>query len=118
DLLEALYAAATGDADGIALDQGDGAAVTVVLAGPQYPERSDYSGAVIAGIDAAERTGALVFHGGTAVRDGELVTNGGRILSVTAAGETVEDARRRAYGAVAAIGFEGARYRTDIAAAS
>jgi phosphoribosylamine--glycine ligase len=117
DLLEALYAAATGDAESSALRQGDGAAVTVVLTGPQYPERSDYSGAAIAGIDAAERSGALVFHGGTAVRGGELVTNGGRILSVTSVGENVEDARRRAYEAVGAISFDGARYRTDIAAA-
>jgi phosphoribosylamine---glycine ligase len=118
DLLEALHAAATGDAAGVALQEGDGASVTVVLTGPEYPERSDHSGAVIAGIDAAELTGALVFHGGTAIRGGELVTNGGRILSVTAVGENVESARLRAYEAVGAISFDGARYRTDIAAAS
>ena len=57
----------------------------------------------------------VVFHGGTAVRDGTLVTNGGRILSVTATGESVEDARTRAYEAVDAIDFDGAQFRKDIA---
>ena len=117
DLLSALHAAATGDARGVSLGEGAEAAVTVVLAGPQYPERSDYLGEAISGIEAAEDAGALVFHGGTAMRDGTLVTNGGRILSVTALGETVAEARRHAYEAAAAIHFEGVRYRTDIGAA-
>src|SRR5439155_10190378 len=72
DLLEALFAAATGRAAGT-LREGADAAVTVVLAGPQYPERSDYAGAPIDGIGKAEAEGALVFHGGTAIRDGRLV---------------------------------------------
>jgi phosphoribosylamine--glycine ligase len=91
--------------------------VTVVVAGPEYPARSDYAGAPIDGIEAAEAAGALVFHGGTAVRAGGFVTNGGRILSVTAVASTVEDARRRAYAAVDMISFEGMRFRSDIAAA-
>jgi phosphoribosylamine--glycine ligase len=90
--------------------------VTVVLAGPDYPARSDYAGATIEGIEAAEADGALVFQGGTAARDGRLVTNGGRILSVTGLGATVAEARKRAYAAVAKISFAGARFRTDIAA--
>ena len=116
DLLETLAAAATGDlgADGLELS-GD-AAVTVVLAAPEYPARSDYAGAAIEGIDAAQESGALVFHGGTAVRDGALVTNGGRILSVTGSGGTVAEARARAYAAAGMIRFEGVRHRTDIAA--
>jgi phosphoribosylamine--glycine ligase len=89
--------------------------VTVVLTGPDYPERSDHGGAPIAGIAAAEAGGALVFHGGTAMRGERLVTNGGRILSVTGVGPSVSDARDRAYAAVAKIGFDGALYRTDIA---
>ena len=78
--------------------------MTVVLAGPDYPARSDYAGAAIEGVAEAEAAGALVFHGGTAVHDGELVTNGGRILSVTGlgrdgAGRAVAGVRRGREGA-------------------
>jgi phosphoribosylamine--glycine ligase len=116
DLLETLAAAAHGDLGSGALGLSDVAAVTVVLAGPEYPAKSDYAGAAIDGIDLAEASGALVFHGGTAVRDGTIVTNGGRILSVTGTGPTVADARAHAYAAAGMIRFEGARHRTDIAA--
>jgi phosphoribosylamine--glycine ligase len=116
DLLEALAAAASGDVAEGALREGDRAAVTVVLTGPDYPARSDHTGAAIVGIREAEAEGALVFQGGTAMRDGRLVTNGGRILSVTALGESVAAARRRAYDAVGAVRFDGARFRRDIAA--
>ena len=118
DLLEALAAAARGDAAAHPFTEGPDAAVTVVLTGPDYPARSDYAGAVISGIPEAEAAGALVFHGGTAVRDGTLITNGGRILSVTALAPTISEARARAYAAVDKVTFEGVRYRTDIAAAS
>ena len=116
DLLAALDAAANGGGSEAALELRPGAAVTVVMTGPSYPERSDYSGAPISGIAAAEARGALVFHGGTAVRGETLITSGGRILSVTATAATVADARREAYEAVALIEFEGARFRTDIGA--
>jgi phosphoribosylamine--glycine ligase len=116
DLLEALAAAARGDLAGISLAASAEAAVTVVLAAPDYPERSDYAGVAIDGVEAAEAAGALVFHGGTAARDGRVVTNGGRILSVTATGPTLLDARDRAYAAVDLISFEGVQFRRDIAA--
>jgi phosphoribosylamine--glycine ligase len=116
DLLEALAGAAGGDAGGSPLREGSDAAVTVVLAAPDYPARSDYSGAPISGLDEAAATGALVFQGGTAVRDGSLVTNGGRILSVTALAPTVPKAREQAYAAVDEVSFEGMRFRRDIAA--
>jgi len=115
DLLEALDAAATGRAHE-PLRQGTDAAVTVVLTGPDYPERSDYAGAPIEGIADAEAAGAIVFQGGTAMRDGRLVTNGGRILSITALAPELELARGRAYEAVEQVRFEGVRYRRDIAA--
>jgi phosphoribosylamine--glycine ligase len=115
DLLEALAAAARGDAGSIELHERDEAAVSVVVAGPDYPARSDYAGAPITGIEAAEAGGALVFQGGTAEREGALVTNGGRILSLTALAPTVEQARERAYAGVERVSFEGMRYRTDIA---
>jgi phosphoribosylamine--glycine ligase len=116
DLLELLTAAAHGDLGGTTLAQTEEAAVTVVLAGPDYPARSDYAGASISGLAEAEATGALIFHGGTAIRDGGVVTNGGRILSVTGTGPTVAAARDRAYAAVELISFPGAQFRRDIAA--
>jgi phosphoribosylamine--glycine ligase len=90
------------------------AAVTVVLAGGDYPAQGD-SGTPIDGVEEAEATGALVFHAGTALHDGRLVTNGGRILNVTATGDTVADARAAAYDAAAHIHFAGVHYRKDIA---
>jgi phosphoribosylamine--glycine ligase len=118
DLLEALFACAGGDLGGVGATLADDAAVTVVLAGPDYPARSDYAGAAITGIEAAEQDGALVFHGGTAVQGAQLVTNGGRILSVTGLGATTQEAQARAYAAVERISFDGMQYRSDIAAAA
>jgi phosphoribosylamine--glycine ligase len=91
------------------------AAVTVVLAGRDYPQRGD-SGTPISGVEDAEALGALVFHAGTALRHGQLVTNGGRILNVVGVADTVAAARTAAYDAVARIDFAGMRYRSDIAA--
>ena len=91
------------------------AAVTVVLSGGGYPERGD-QGTPIEGVDAAEATGALVFHAGTALHDGRLVTNGGRILNVVGVGVTVAAARTAAYDAAAHIDFAGMHLRSDIAA--
>ena len=115
DLLEALAAVAAGDVAGVDVAAGDDAAVTVVLAARDYPDRGD-SGSQITGVAEAEATGALVFHAGTALRGDRLVTNGGRILDVTGTGPSVEAARARAYDATRLISFDGARYRTDIAA--
>jgi phosphoribosylamine--glycine ligase len=116
DVLELLAATARGNLAGVTAAQSEASAVTVVVAGPDYPARSDYAGVSIEGIDQAEASGALVFHGGTAVRDGRLVTNGGRILSVTGTGATTAQARANAYAAVDLVSFEGARFRRDIAA--
>jgi phosphoribosylamine--glycine ligase len=96
------------------LELADRAAVTVVLSGGAYPERGD-QGTPIEGIEAAEATGALVFHAGTALHDGRLVTNGGRILNVVGTGATVAEARSAAYEAVAHIDFAGMHFRSDIA---
>jgi len=114
DLLEALAAAAAGDLPGIGLELDSRAAVTVVVAAGEYPERGD-AGSPIDGIDEAEALGALVFHAGTALRGDVLVTNGGRILDVTGVGDDLERARTLAYEAAARISFEGARCRHDIA---
>jgi phosphoribosylamine---glycine ligase len=117
DLLDALAAAAAGDLAGVRIEFTPGAAVTVVLAAGRYPEDPD-RGATITGVEEARASGALVFHAGTALHGQRLVTNGGRILGVTALGDTVADARAAAYDAVDRIDFEGMRYRSDIAAAA
>jgi phosphoribosylamine--glycine ligase len=114
DLLEALTTAAAGDLQAYTLETGTDAAVTVVLAGRDYPRRSD-SGTPIAGLEGAEASGALVFHAGTAVQSGQLVTNGGRVLNVTGLGPSLDEARQRAYAACEQIAFDGMHFRRDIA---
>jgi phosphoribosylamine--glycine ligase len=115
DLLVALAAAARGELEGVELATSPQAAVTVVLAAPDYPERGD-TGTPIEGIEDAEAAGGLVFHAGTALHGRRLVTNGGRILDVTGLGDGIADARTRAYEAAGRITFAGMRYRSDIAA--
>jgi phosphoribosylamine--glycine ligase len=117
DLLDVLAAAARGDVSAVEVGVASGAAVTVVLCAEGYPADGD-RGNAIAGIDAVQSMGALVFHAGTALHGDQLVTNGGRILAVTGLGGTVADARAAAYDAAARIEFPGVRYRTDIGAAA
>jgi phosphoribosylamine---glycine ligase len=114
DVLPLLARAAGGDL-GDELRLADAAAVTVVLAARDYPNAGDVGGP-IDGVEAARETGALVFHGGTALRGRSLVTNGGRILSVTGVGDSLGAAREVAYDAASRISFPGERYRHDIAA--
>ncbi len=114
DLLAALAASAAGDLRGVELQAGSAAAVTVVVAGGDYPATNDV-GSPIDGVETAEDTGALVFHGGTARRGERLVTNGGRILGVTGVADTLARAREIAYTGAGEISFEGARFRADVA---
>jgi len=117
DLLGPLQSVAAGRLEGdVAV--GDAAAVTVVLAAEEYPQRSDDRGTPIEGVEDAEATGALVLHAGTARHEGRLVTHGGRILNVTALGDEVVAARSRAYEAVDRISFAGMQFRRDIALAA
>jgi phosphoribosylamine--glycine ligase len=89
-----------------------GVAVCVVVAAENYPE-SYRKGMPIQGIEQAEASGAIVFHAGTKVNQ-QLVADGGRVLGVTAIGESLEDAAAKAYRAVDCIQFEGMYYRRDI----
>lgn len=89
------------------------AALTVVMAAKGYPGTPE-KGGTIAGLDAAEATGAKVFHAGTALDDDRLVANGGRVLNVTARGKTVLEAQAAAYAAVDAIDFPTGFCRRDI----
>jgi phosphoribosylamine--glycine ligase len=115
-----LEAAATGRlAEHPPLEWSDGAAVTVVVAAEGYPG-TPRRGDEITGLGAAAAVpGAWVLHAGTkAEGEGEgekIVSNGGRVLSVVGTGETLDEARRTAYAAVAEIGLAGSRHRTDIA---
>jgi phosphoribosylamine--glycine ligase len=87
--------------------------VCVVLASAGYPGTYEKE-KVITGIDQAEQQPAVVFHAGTKMQLGQLVTDGGRILGVTATGETFTDAIAQVYQAVEKIDFEGKYYRRDI----
>jgi phosphoribosylamine--glycine ligase len=113
-LLGLLAAAAAHELGGVASPAAENAAVTVVVASRDYPERGE-SGTPIDGLDEAAATGALVFHAGTAVHEGRVVTNGGRVLNVVGTGGTIDDARTAAYAGVACIDFAGMQFRKDIA---
>ncbi|UJP40080.1 phosphoribosylamine--glycine ligase [Cellulomonas palmilytica] len=113
-----LHAAATGGLGALApLEWSDEAAVTVVVASQGYPA-APRTGDVITGLQTAEAVeGVHVLHAGTAYdAEGRVVSAGGRVLSVTATGADLAEARERAYVGVASIGLEGAHHRSDIAA--
>lgn len=115
DLVEVMLACAEGRLDEVELAWRDEWAVAVVLTSAGYPGSYE-KGKVITGIEDAEAMeDVTVYHAGTAVReDGELVTSGGRVLAVTALGDTFEAARDLAYEACEKIGFEGKTLRRDI----
>ncbi len=114
DLVEVMLACANCELDQIELDWRDEWAVAVVLTSAGYPGSYE-KGKVITGIEDAEAMeNVTVYHAGTAVVDGQLVTNGGRVLAVTALGDTFENARNLAYEACEKIDFEGKTLRHDI----
>jgi phosphoribosylamine--glycine ligase len=114
DLLELLLAASEGKLSGVTTSWRPEAALTVVMAARGYP--GDYAkGTSIAGIEAANALPETqVFQAGTALVDGKLVANGGRVLNVTALGDTVAEAQRRAYEAVDTINWPDGFARRDI----
>ncbi len=115
DLAEVLYAAADGKlGDCEPLQWDPRPAVTVVMAAHGYP--GDYpKGDVIRGLhEAAQVEDAKVFHAGTQLKDGQVHTDGGRVLGVTALGDTLSQAKLKAYQAVKCIRWDGAWCRKDI----
>lgn len=115
DLLELLDATIDGTLDRTAIEWDERAAVTVVLASGGYPDKYDV-GKPIHGLELSARADDVhIFHAGTRKENGSVLTAGGRVLAVTALGESVATARTRAYEAVSRIGFEGCHYRRDIA---
>ena len=113
DLLVVLDAALHGRLAAIELDWDRRTALTVVLAAVGYPD-APHKGDTIAGVPVQDVEDAVVFHAGTALVDKQLITAGGRVLGVTALGDSVRMAQKRAYEIVDAIHFDGMQYRRDI----
>ncbi len=115
DLLEVMLAVCDGTLDEVTLRWDERPAVCVVMASGGYPD--DYQkGKKITGLaEAGEIEDVIVFHAGTREEHGDIVTAGGRVLGVTALGETIADAKAKAYRAVDMITFDGAYCRRDIA---
>lgn len=114
DVLALLEGAAHGDLGPMTASWDAPAAMAVVLAAEGYPgvpRRGDF----VTGLDEAERVpGVVVFHAGTTLREGRIVTSGGRVLTVTATGGSIDEAAGRAYEAADRIAFEGKHLRRDI----
>jgi len=115
DLLEVMLAVCEGKLDDVTLEWDQRPAVCVVMASGGYPAAYE-KGKKITGLEeAGQLEDVVVFHAGTKRHNEDIVTNGGRVLGVTAIGNTVTQAQSRAYKAVDKIHFEGAYCRRDIA---
>ena len=113
DLMEIMMAVREQKLDTLSIRWKPQAAACVVLASGGYPGKYE-SGKVITGLTEAEAAGATVYHAGTRRADGAFVTAGGRVLGVTALGDTLREAVDSAYAAARRIHFEGAHMRSDI----
>ena len=114
DLLPALHAAATGRLRDVALEWHQMACALVVLAARGYPGAYE-KGTIIKGIEAAATLPDVeIFHAGTKTVNGQLVANGGRVLNVTATGQTIRAAIDAAYAAIDKIDWTDGFCRRDI----
>ena len=114
DIIDVFEACIDGRLDEIDLEFEDNAAVCVVLASDGYPVSYE-KGFEIKGLEQFDgKDGYYVFHAGTKLDDGKIVTNGGRVLGVTAKGDTLKEARSNAYEATKLIDFDNKYMRTDI----
>ena len=114
DIIEVMEACVDGKLDPIDLKFEDKAAVCVVLASDGYPVKYE-KGIPIHGFENfKDKDGYYCFHAGTKFKDGEIVTNGGRVLGITAKGETLKEARKNAYAATEWISFANKYMRHDI----
>ena len=112
DFAEMLYACAEGSLDKVHYAKSEKTAVTVMLVSGGYPEAYQ-KGKVMSGMELL--TDCVAFHAGTAFNaTGEVVTAGGRVIAVTAQGDSIEEARQKAYENVSKIKFEGENHRNDI----
>lgn len=114
DIVDICEAILEGTLNEIDIRWKPGNSATVVLAAEGYPQ-SPRKGDIISGVEhAAALRGVNIFHAGTAKVEGQFVTSGGRVLGVTAVGDSLASALRRAYTATDAISWEGIQYRRDI----
>lgn len=114
DIIPVMEAVIDGRLDQCRLEIDARASVCVVMASGGYPG-SYTKGLPITGLDAAGKIkDVVVFHAGTAAVDDQVVASGGRVLGVTALGDTVQEAIKKAYKAVSKISWKGAQYRRDI----
>jgi phosphoribosylamine--glycine ligase len=114
DLLAMMLATVDGKLDEADLQWDPRPALCVVASSKGYPGKYE-TGREITGVTEADAMRDVkVFHSGTALRGNTLVTDGGRVLSVTALGNTISDAQQRAYQALEKVKFDGMHYRTDI----
>ena len=110
DIFEAIDNETLSDLD---VQWSDDACACVIMASGGYP-KSYPKGIEITGLSNGQLDGVTVYHAGTKLQDNKLVTSGGRVLGVTALGDTLENALKKSYDAVEKIHFEGAHYRRDI----
>lgn len=110
DLLEIVLATTEGRLDGTIVEWSGETALTVVVADGGYPEN------VVKGkeITLGSLEGVTLIHAGTRSEDGRLKTNGGRVFDVVGVADNLEAARKKVYGQIDKVTFEGARYRADI----
>ncbi len=114
DLVQHILDIIDGNIEKVSPKWSDKWSIGVVMASKGYPGKYE-KGKVITGIEEAEKDpDIVVFHSGTDMKDGKLITNGGRVLTVTAIGDTLKEAKEKVYRAVEKIHFEGAHYRKDI----
>jgi phosphoribosylamine---glycine ligase len=114
DIVPLMNACITGGLENYAIDIDERAAACVVMAAKGYPDKYD-RGIEIQGLgDLPKADDRVVFHSGTAEKQGKVVTAGGRVLGVTAMGETMAQAVSKAYETISAISFEGEYHRPDI----
>jgi phosphoribosylamine---glycine ligase len=114
DLVELLEATLTGRLPEVTPRWSSAASVCVVLASKGYPDRADTGKPIVGLTEAAALKDVLVFHAGTREQEDRIVTAGGRVLGITALGDSIRSARRKAYDAVGVIEFDGCYFRRDI----
>ena len=114
DIMDVMEACVDGRLNEIDLEFEDNAAVCVVLASAGYPVKYE-KGKEITGLDAFDdKEGYYCFHAGTKADGDKILTNGGRVLGITAKGNTLKEARAKAYEATAWVDFDGKYMRNDI----